>query len=146
MSQRSQYPAGVPCWVDTLQPDPEAAMDFYGELFGWKFISPGRSTGNGASRYHVATLRGREVAGIGHLPSESGSAAVVWNTDVAVASVEDSALLVVRAGGEVVLGPLDAAPAGRIAAVRDPTGAVLCLWEPEARQGRKSSTRPPHGR
>jgi predicted enzyme related to lactoylglutathione lyase len=27
----------VPCWVDTEQPDPDAACRFYGELFGWTF-------------------------------------------------------------------------------------------------------------
>ncbi|MDP9188754.1 MAG: VOC family protein, partial [Actinomycetota bacterium] len=33
MLERDGYPAGVPCWVDTGQPDPEAAVDFYGGLF-----------------------------------------------------------------------------------------------------------------
>ena len=33
---RDGYPAGVPCWIDTSQPDPEAAARFYGELFGWE--------------------------------------------------------------------------------------------------------------
>jgi hypothetical protein len=33
MSEREQYPVGVPCWVQTLQPDPQAARDFYGALF-----------------------------------------------------------------------------------------------------------------
>ena len=35
--KRSEYPAGVPCWIDTAQPDPGAAVDFYGGLSGWKF-------------------------------------------------------------------------------------------------------------
>ena len=26
---RDGYPAGVPCWIDTTQPDPRAAADFY---------------------------------------------------------------------------------------------------------------------
>ena len=29
------YPQGVPCWIDTQQPDVEAAASFYGSLFGW---------------------------------------------------------------------------------------------------------------
>jgi hypothetical protein len=28
------YPHGVPCWVDTEQPDVDAALAFYGGLFG----------------------------------------------------------------------------------------------------------------
>lgn len=29
------YPPGVPRWVDTAQPDVEAAKEFYGGLFRW---------------------------------------------------------------------------------------------------------------
>ncbi len=36
MLERSEYPPGVPCWIDT-QPDAEAAVQFYGGLFGWEF-------------------------------------------------------------------------------------------------------------
>ena len=36
MFERTSYPAGVPCWVETMQADPEAASAFYSELFGWK--------------------------------------------------------------------------------------------------------------
>jgi len=35
MGERERYPAGVPCWVETLQPDPRAALGFYGPLLGW---------------------------------------------------------------------------------------------------------------
>jgi predicted enzyme related to lactoylglutathione lyase len=41
MSDREQYPAGVPCFVDTLVPDVEAAKRFYGAVFGWEFTGPG---------------------------------------------------------------------------------------------------------
>ena len=37
MPERDGYIPGVPCWIDTSQPDPEAAVDFYGGLFGWEF-------------------------------------------------------------------------------------------------------------
>lgn len=40
MSRRDDYPAGVPCWVETLQPDPQAALGFYGALFGPLDASP----------------------------------------------------------------------------------------------------------
>ena len=43
MSERNGYPPGVPCWVDTQQPDPRAAMRFYEGLFGWEFSGPGCS-------------------------------------------------------------------------------------------------------
>ena len=37
MPERDGYIPGVPCWVDTSQPDPGAALAFYGGLFGWEF-------------------------------------------------------------------------------------------------------------
>ena len=37
MPERDGYIPGVPCWVDTGQPDPVAAVDFYRGLFGWEF-------------------------------------------------------------------------------------------------------------
>jgi len=35
MPERDGYIPGVPCWIDTSQSDPEAAVDFYSGLFGF---------------------------------------------------------------------------------------------------------------
>ena len=51
MSERNEYPPGVSCWVDTLQPDPEAAVRFYGDLFGWTFAGPGSMPGDPPGKY-----------------------------------------------------------------------------------------------
>jgi hypothetical protein len=133
VSERTQYPSGVPCWVDTLQRDPAAALAFYAEVFGWEFAGPGPMPGSSSDQYFVARLRGREVAGIGSLPPQQPP--VVWNTYV---SVDDAAAACERvrgAGGAVAVPPFDAPPAGRIAVVADPEGAVFCLWEPNERKG-----------
>jgi uncharacterized protein len=47
MTERDGYQSGVPCWVDTAQPDPDAAMRFYGGLFGWEFEGPAPMAGRG---------------------------------------------------------------------------------------------------
>jgi predicted enzyme related to lactoylglutathione lyase len=60
---------------------------------------------------------------------------VAWNTHVAVASADAAAEAVIKAGGSVVAGPFDAPPAGRLAVISDPVGAVLCVWEPGDRKG-----------
>jgi uncharacterized protein len=36
MSERDGYQPGVPCWIDTWQPDADAAVAFYTQLFGWE--------------------------------------------------------------------------------------------------------------
>jgi hypothetical protein len=122
MSERDSYPAGVPCWVDNLVPDPTAATEFYGELFGWEFDGPGPGD------YYVAKVRGRDVAGVGQAPPGVSPG---WNTYVSVASADDTA----RAADRVIVEPFDVLPAGRLAAIADPDGAVIGVWEPADRLG-----------
>lgn len=133
MVELNDYPPGVPCWVDTLQPDVEGAMRFYGDLMGWTFEGPGEMPDLPSGRYYVARLRGRDVAGIGTRPSEVSE--TVWNTYVSVQSAEDTARRARNAGGQVLEEPFDALPAGRIAVLADPAGAVFCAWEPHHRKG-----------
>src|SRR5215210_1257224 len=63
MSERDGYQAGVPCWVDTWQPDAAAAAGFYTQLFGWtaENIMPADSP----ARYFMCKLRGHDVAAVG---------------------------------------------------------------------------------
>src|SRR2546421_12908514 len=75
MSERDEYPAGVPCWVDTLQPDVRTALDFYSAVFGWEFAGPGSMPFGG--EYHLARVRGRDAAGIGSTVATSPDAAAV---------------------------------------------------------------------
>ena len=137
MSERDDYPRGVPCWVDTLQPDVDAAVRFYADLMGWTFAGPGPMPGDPPGRYFVAQLRGRDVAGVGSQPAQGGapSMPVVWNTYVCTASADDVAKKVETAGGSVLREPFDVPPAGRIAVLADPSGAVFCAWEPRDRRG-----------
>src|SRR5829696_7146816 len=63
MSRQDRYIPGVPCWVDSTQPDPDAAVTFYGGLFAWDFddVMPPDAPGT----YFVARLPGGDVAAIG---------------------------------------------------------------------------------
>lgn len=135
MSERDRYPAGVPCWVETLQPDPEAALDFYGPLFGWEFAGPGPLLDDLPGQYFVAQIRGRDVAGIGSLPDSGGPPRAAWTTYIGVESADESAESAKAAGGSLLVGPFDALPAGRLAVLADPVGAPVCVWEARARAG-----------
>ena len=129
MSERDAYEPGVPCWVDTLPPDLDAALSFYGELFGWEFVGPG------PGEYHVARVRGRDVAGVGPQPAGGAPPVPAWNTYVAVGSADDAAARATGAGGTVLMAPFDVLPAGRMAVIADPDGAAFCLWEARDREG-----------
>ncbi len=132
MMQRDRYPAGVPCWVDIEHPDPESAAAFYGGLFGWEFVD--RMPPGAPGSYLVAQLAGRDVAAIGS-PQDGGVGAPSWSTYIAVDGADETAKKVVAAGGSVLTEPFDVGPAGRMAVVSDPAGAVFCLWEARSTPG-----------
>jgi predicted enzyme related to lactoylglutathione lyase len=118
MSERVDYPAGVPCWVETLQPDPRAALEFYGAVFGWEFAGPGPMAGDLPGEYHVAQVDGRDVAGIGSLPDVGMAPVAAWNTYIRVDSADDVVVLA------------------------DPVGPVFSVWEAHAREGAQLVNQP----
>jgi predicted enzyme related to lactoylglutathione lyase len=130
MFERETYPAGVPCWVDTNQPDTEAAIDFYSGVFGWEFEA--QTPAGSPQPYYIARLRGRDVAGLGFEPS---GAPAGWSTYVRVDSADETAAKVREAGGQIIEAPVDVGEAGRGAVFADPAGAVFGVWEPGRRQG-----------
>jgi predicted enzyme related to lactoylglutathione lyase len=131
--ERDGYIAGVPCAVDTSHPDPEAALGFYGGLFGWEFedVMPPESE----RRYFVARLRGLDVAAVGST-AEGGPQTAMWNTYFWVDSADETASKVRDAGGGVLSEPVDVPPdAGRTAVFTDPEGAVFRVWQAKENKG-----------
>jgi uncharacterized protein len=132
MPDRDRYIAGVPCWVDTSQPNPEEAVAFYSGLFGWQFedVMPPDSEG----KYFIARLRGGDVAAVGSTPPGAPPTAA-WNTYVWVDSADETASKVGNAGGKVLMGPFDVMDAGRMAVLTDPEGAAFCAWQAKQNRG-----------
>ena len=132
MLKREGYPAGVPCWIDVLQPDVAATMAFYGELFGWDFEV--RTPAGAPTAYAYARKDGLLVAGVGG-PAAAGAEPSGWTTYVWVDSADDTAATVLAAGGQVLAPPVDIPGAGRVAVCADPSGAVFGLWQPAQNRG-----------
>jgi predicted enzyme related to lactoylglutathione lyase len=132
MERNDRYIPGVPCWIDTTQPDPEAATSFYGDLFGWEFedVAPSESPGS----YYVGRLRGGDVAAVGSQP-EQGAGDAVWNTYVWVEDADETAAKVRDAGGTVLRDPSDVGESGRMAVFMDPAGAAFCVWQAKEHRG-----------
>jgi uncharacterized protein len=139
MPERDHYISGVPCWVDTSQPDPEGALEFYSGVFGWHFenVMPPDSPGT----YLMARLRGGNVAAVGSIP-EGMPQVAMWNTYVAVASADDTAAKVRDAGGSVVMEPFDVMGSGRMAVFTDPEGAAFCVWQANEHRGARVVNEP----
>ena len=133
MLERDGYMPGVPCWIDTAQPDPEAAAEFYGGLFRWEFedAMPPGSPGP----YLIARLRGADVAAI-----TEGEAC--WNTYIWVDSADDAAARVRAAGGTVLMEPFDVMSAGRMAVFADPEGAQFRVWQAGEHRGARIVNEP----
>lgn len=134
MSERDEYPAGVPCRVVALQRDPQGACAFYGPLFGWDIAGPGPAPGAEIPDAFVARVRGREVAALAPMPP-TGDVPPAWMTHVRVDSAAAVAEKAASAGGTVVAGPLDLSPSGRLTVIADPGGATLCAWEAGDHEG-----------
>lgn len=132
MTGPDRYIPGVPCWVDSSQPDPAAAAKFYGGLFGWELtdVMPPDAPGP----YLVARLGGGDVAAISS-PPEGAPPAATWNTYVWVDSADETAERVRAAGGTVVKESFDVFDAGRMAVFTDPEGAAFCVWQPGNHRG-----------
>jgi predicted enzyme related to lactoylglutathione lyase len=132
MNNRDGYPAGVPCWVDTTVPDPDAAAAFYSGLFGWECenVMPAGES----AKYFIARIGGGSVAAIGSTPPDAPDLAV-WNTYIWSDDVDALAPTVVAAGGKVIDEPFDVFAAGRMGVFADPEGAVFCVWQPGQNRG-----------
>ena len=125
MQERESYLPGVPCWLDLMQNDPEAAKEFYGGLLGWEFENAAPE--GSPEPYHIARLGGLNVAAIGG--PHSADALPTWNTYTAVDSVDRAVTRVRQAGGTVISEPMDVPDAGRMAVFADAEGAVFSVWE-----------------
>ena len=139
MLERDGYIEGVPCWIDTSQPDPEAAVDFYSGLFGWEFedVTPPGAP----AKYFIARLRGGDVAAVASLP-EGAPPRAVWNSYIWSDDAEATAVKVFDAGGTVLMEPMDVTDAGRMAVFSDPEGAVFYVWQAKQHKGARIVNEP----
>lgn len=142
MTEQRTYPEGVTSWVDIDQGDVDAAMAFYGALFGWTFVE---ATPPGTPfRYVIAQLDGQDAAGIGGPTNPAGddSTTPSWNTYVAVDDARAAADRVAAAGGDILQPPTSAGEGGISVVCRDPFGVEFGLWQAKRRLGAQITNSP----
>jgi predicted enzyme related to lactoylglutathione lyase len=134
MPTRSSYVQGTPNWVDLQTTDQDAAKEFYAGLFGWTYDDQPMPQGG---PYSMAKLGEEDVAAIAPQSPELAAAGAppLWNTYLAVDSVDDAVTKVEAAGGQVAMAPFDVMDAGRMAFVMDPSGAAVALWQADQHIG-----------
>lgn len=130
MAETRTFVAGAPAWVDLSSTDPTAARDFYAKLFGWKVdVAPDP----GAGGYALATLKGKNIAGIGG--TQDPNAPSAWMVYIGTKNADELAKKVEAAGGKVIAPPFDVLKSGRMAVFQDPSGAFISVWQPDEMQG-----------
>ena len=110
MGERTRYEPDAFCWVGLATSDVEAAKAFYTNMFGWQVED---SDVGAAGVYTTLRCGGAEVAILYRQQPQARAAGAPphWTA------------------------PFDVLDAGRVAAIRDPTGAIVSLWQPRTRIG-----------
>jgi predicted enzyme related to lactoylglutathione lyase len=135
MGERTHFEPGTFCWAGLATSDPESAKTFYAGLFGWhaEDIEAGA-----AGAYTALRSGGHDVAILYMQQPEARAAGAPphWTSYISVDDAETTAARAGELGGAAVFRePFDVLDAGRVAAIRDPTGAIVSLWQPRKRIG-----------
>jgi len=123
MSVEMQKQAGAFSWNELMTTDIEGAKVFYGELFGWK-LNDMESAG---PRYAIASVGGREVAGIMDKPDTASKIPSSWGGYITVDNVDSQVKKAQSLGGTVLVEPQDIPNIGRFSVVKDPQGAFFSM-------------------
>ncbi|MBV6696278.1 VOC family protein [Kitasatospora aureofaciens] len=118
----TDFPTGSPCWIDLGSPDIPATADFYNKVFGWTFQSAGPETGG----YGFFQLNGKAVGAVGPLNEGDPS---TWTTYFRVTDADVTVNAAEKAGGMVLVPPMDVMGEGRFAQLADPQGSRFAIWQ-----------------
>ena len=134
MVARTEHTPGTFSYVDLSTTDPDAAKAFYGELFGWGFDD--QEVGE-AMVYTTCRIDGATVCAISAQMEQERQMGVPphWNNYVTVQDADAIAEQAKQAGANMMMEPFDVMNSGRMAIFADPTGAVLCVWQPREHIG-----------
>ena len=109
-------------WFDLATPAMADQKAFYGSVFGWRFVSQGRSDDD----YTLILNDGELIGGMfSYKPSEDVADGAVWVSLISVENPDKTAQIVKANGGSVEVEPSQVSQRGRHALFRDPAGALF---------------------
>lgn len=133
----AHYRPGTFCWAELATPDMNGSLEFYRALFGW-----GRAETPSSQGHQTLHIDGADVAAFHASAEPSRHAEARWLVYVASPDVDEAVMQTIRHGGELVTGPEDVHDDRRLALVKDPTGAVLGLWQSKGHGGAQIANQP----
>lgn len=133
MTEVTSHPPGAFCWIELGTTDQNAAKEFYGKLFGWNFIDlPMGPSGV----YTTFKLKGRDVGAAYTIdPKEMPGVPPHWMLYIATADADATAKRSAELGGTVGKAAFDVFDLGRMAVLKDPTGAMYSVWQAKQHAG-----------
>ncbi len=117
---------GAPCWIGLTTPDVAATNAFYTGLLGW---TAGESAEQFGGYYMFFTPDGRPVAGVMPRP-EGADWPIGWTVYLTVEDVGTTLAAARDAGATVTADAMAVGDTGTMAELRDPSGALIGLWQP----------------
>jgi hypothetical protein len=128
------FPRGRFVWHELMTTDPQAAIDFYTKVIGWKVTGFEQDPS-----YRMWTMGGTPMGGLMLLPEEARKmgAPPHWLMYVLVPDVDSTVRQAVGLGGRTHLEPQDIPTIGRFAVLADPQGAFFAVFTPSG--GEKGS-------
>jgi uncharacterized protein len=127
MARKTKPKVGSISWTDLTVKNAGKVRDFYQEVVGWT------ATGVDMNGYEDFSMNcpgdGKTVAGICHARGSNAKLPAQWLVYITVANLDASLAKCKKLGGKLLVAPREAG-GGRIAVIKDPTGAVAALFQP----------------
>ena len=134
MAKIEKHSPGAFSWIELATTDQAAAKKFYSSLFGWNsddspmgpndFYTTFRLNGGSTGAAYTMRKEQREQG----VPS-------YWGIYMAAENADEVAAKAAKLGGVVLAPAFDVFTFGRMAVMRDPTGAVFSVWQPKQHIG-----------
>ena len=114
------------CWNELATTNVQAAKDFYGKVFGWKFTDHDM----GEMTYTMIKRSETEFGGIWAIPKDKEKQIPPhWMAYILVENLEDCLEKARKHGASIMKPVTNAGDHGRFAIITDPTGANIALWQ-----------------
>jgi len=117
------------CWNELATNNLQASKDFYGKVFGWKFIDHSM----GDTTYTMIQLGDNNFGGIWSIPKDQEHHIPPhWMSYILVKNLNESVKSAEKAGASIIKPATQAGEMGKFAIITDPVGAHIAMWEPAA--------------
>lgn len=116
-------------WFDLASPAMKEQQAFYQSVFGWTFVSSGRTD----DEYTLILNKGQLIGGMfSYRPSEDIMDGALWVVLMSVGNPDQTSQVVQANGGSVEVAPAQVPQRGRHALFRDPAGALFGVLHSES--------------